>query len=208
MPKISKNGVKSGKDLQTLLSYQLPLYDLAIISLLGKIKEGLDKTHPVLGDIPTLPVMHGGITRQVSEPVLVDSEMKLHSAEITVNKDMYRKTDIREFVEAIYGIWERLAEQSERELFKVLAETTEAVGNIVNGSDKNIWDAQLEMLEKVEMRFDEDGNHGFKFFADPNTGSKLRNGSQPTDEQRRRWDEIMESKREQYSAKKRSRRLS
>jgi hypothetical protein len=55
------------------------------------------------------------------------------------------------------------------------------------------------------MRFDREGNHGYKFYAHPSRAEKF--GS-PTAEQVRELDDVIKKKREEYNAKKRTRRLS
>jgi hypothetical protein len=154
-----------------------------------------------------MSVAHGGLIRQVSEPKIVDTEMKLHKVEIIIQLDWYRKTDVDEFVMFIYGMWGEFASQARKALFETISLTTEAVGNSMDAKGKNFWDARIEMLEGLEMRFDEDGNHNTQFVIHPDTAKKLEE-TPPTPEQQKRWEEAIYAKREEYYAKKRTRRLS
>lgn len=180
---------------------------MAMANLMGEIKMGLDKTDPILGQIQVHKVVHGGFTRQVSEPQIVDTEMKYHRAESLLHFDVYLKTDVEQFTEFIYGMWETLVSLATKALFETVELTTEAVGNSHALAGRNIWDAQLEMMETVEWHFDEDGNHNYQFYCHPDVGKKLSENP-PTEEQNRKMDELINRKREEYYAKKRTRRLS
>lgn len=95
--------------------------------------------------------------------------------------------------------------QLKRALFETVDKITDATGNVTQVNDKNVWDAHIEMMRRQDMRFDKDGNHGYKFYAHPAAAQKF--GS-PTPEQVKELDEVIEAKREEYYAKKRTRRLS
>jgi hypothetical protein len=75
--------------------------------------------------------------------------------------------------------------------------TTEAVGNVVNAADKDLWDAQIEMLQKTYLRFDDNGDHNAKFYMHPDTFKKL-SANPPTAEQQQRWNQVLSAKREEY----------
>lgn len=189
------------------ISLKLHPYDIATANLIGEAKTGLDKTDEILGQIQVHKVVHGGITRQVSEPKIVDTEMKQHKAELPLHFDVYRKTDVEKFIEFIYRMWEAFASQSKKGLFETVSLTTEAVGNSQPLAGRNVWDAQLEMLQSLEWTFDKDGNHNYKFYCHPDIGKKLAENP-PTEEQNKKLEELISRKRKEYYAKKRTRRLS
>lgn len=185
----------------TKLSFSLQQYDSATTKLLREIKSGLDKTDHILGQIQTVSVVHGGSTRQVSEPKIVDTEMKVHKVDVVIHLDWYRNTDAEEFAAFLYGMWEKFASQAKKYLFEMVSLTTEAVGNSFNAAGRNFWDARIEMLEGLEMHFDEYGNHGTELFIHPDTARKLE-ANPPTPEQQKRWEDAINAKREEYYAKK------
>lgn len=189
------------------LSLSLHKYDVTTAELIGETKIGLDKTHPILGQIQVHSVVHGGTTRQVTEPQIVETEMRQHSTDAVIHFDSFLKTDVERFIELLYNMWEAFASQATKALFETVSLTTEAVGNVHNAAGKNIWETHLEMLESLEMHFDEDGNHNYKYYTHPDTAKKLAE-SPPTPEQEKRAEEIIKRKREEYYAKKRTRRLS
>ncbi len=189
------------------ISLSLHQYDMAMANLIGEAKTGLDKTDEILGQIQVHKVVHGGFTRQVSEPELVDTEMKHHRAESLLHFDVYLKTDVEQFTEFIYGMWETLASLAKKALFETVDLTTKAVGNSHELAGRNIWDAQLELLESMEWHFDEDGNHNIQLCVGSEVAKKL-NENPSTPEQNRNLEELINRKREEYYAKKRTRRLS
>jgi hypothetical protein len=187
------------------MTLSLPTYDVAITRLIRDVKRGFEKLDPILGKIEVVPVKHGGKTRQVSEPELLDTKMRKASVEAIIQLDWYRYTDIESFSAFLWDSCQDFNSQAKKHLFEVVSQTTEAVGNVVNAEGKNAWDAQIEMMGRTEMRFDEDGNHGYEFYLHPDTAKKI---PPPTPEQKQRWEDTIRAKREEYYAKKRTRRLS
>lgn len=168
----------------------------------------MDKTDQLLGQIQTHSVVHRGAIRQVSEPTIVDTQAQGFGDEFILNLEMYRKTDVDEFVTLIWTLWRSIASQTKKYMFQVLNLTTEAVGNSVAlQAGMNIWDAQIEMLKKMEMRFDKDGNHNTQIVMPPDSFQKLIDNPR-TPEQEQKWEEVMKAKKEEYYAQKRTRRLS
>lgn len=189
------------------ISLALTEYDSAMTCLLREAKAGFEKTDPILSEVQRLPVAHYGRTRQVSAPKIVDTSMQDFSADVTIHADAFRKTDVDKFVEFVWSLCESLMSQATMYLFETVSLTTEAVGNVVDGGGKNIWDAQIEMMEKTKMHFDENGNHNCKFYMHPDTFKKL-SANPPTAEQQERWQKLLNAKKDEYYAKKRTRRLS
>ena len=188
-------------------SFSLPQYDFAMNKLVREVKTGLDKTDNILGQIQTHSVVHGGTMRQVSEPSIVDTEMKDFKAGVVIQLDWFRNTDVEAFVESLVDLWESFASQSKKRLFEILSLTTEAVGNSFSLEGRNVWDAQIEMVKRMEMRFDEAGNHNTQLVVHPDTARKLEENP-PTPEQVKRMDDTINAKRREYYAQKRTRRLS
>jgi hypothetical protein len=133
--------------------------------------------------------------------------MKDFSAVVTIHRNSFRETDVEKFVEFVWSLSDSLSAQTTTYLFETLSLTTEAAGNVVDGEGKNLWDAQIEMLERTYLRFDENGNHNVKFYMHPEVFKKIT-ANPPTAEQQQRWDQVLNAKREEYYAKKRTRRLS
>ena len=190
-----------------IISLALTEYDVAMTRLLREIQRGFENADPILSEVQRLPVAHDGRTRQVSAPNIVDTNMQDFSADVTIHADAFRRTDVEKFVEFIWGLCEALMSQATKYLFETVSRTSEAVGNFVDFGGKNFWDAQIEMLEITEMRFDANGEHNYKFYMHPDAFKKL-SAVPPTPEQQQRWNDVMKAKKEDFYAKKRIRRLS
>lgn len=172
--------------------------------MIGEIKIGFDKLDPVLGEIQTLSVVHGGSIRQVSEPKEVETDLQHSSVEVAVDIDWISETNVEQFTAWAHNLCEEFRTIQKKYLFEVLSMTTEAVGNVFDFQGRNFWDAQIEMLEDLEMHFDEYGRHNYKF---PSLAKRLAE-TPPTPEQQKKMEELIKAKREGYYAQKRTRRLS
>ena len=189
------------------LPYSLSKYDIAIGRLIEEILSGLLRVHPILGQIQTIPVAHGGTTRQISEPQVLETDMKLYKAGFSLELDSFRKTDVNSFAELLFEMHESFSTQLMTGLFEAVSKTTEITGNQIDARGRNIWDATLETVRTMRMNFDENGNHNYQFYVHPDTYKRLMENP-PTPEQQRQMDELIEAKRAEYYAQKRARRLS
>ena len=191
----------------TKLSFALPAYDAAMTQLIRDIGDGLVKDDPILGQIRSHAVSHGGTMRQVSEPKVVDTEMRLVKAMFEISRDAFLTTDTEEFAESMVNLFTSFHSQQKKHMFEVLDKTTEAVGNAVDAAGRNFWETYIEMLEKTEMHFDKDGKHNYQVYMNPETAKKLEK-SPPTLDQSERIQKTIEAKRNEFFERKRSRRVS
>jgi hypothetical protein len=100
-------------------------------------------------------------------------------------------------------------ELSER-IYGHLKTLTEATGNVVDASGKSVFDAVYEMFETVELTFEDDGSisKGFAIYASPDAAEKLACAeTEMTPEQQRKFDALIERKRQEFFARKRRRKL-
>lgn len=188
------------------LSFALPEYNSAVVKLIGKIKRGFDDLDPIFGGIQTATTVHGGTIRQVSDPEVVETEMQRLSVNIVFQNDWIRETDVERFAESIFKFAEELRSQQKKLLFEIVSKTSDSVGNTVDAQGKNIWDALYEMMEKVEIQFNEDGSHDYQIIMHPNTKKKMEENP-PTPEQLQRMEDLMSLKRQDFYARKRTRKL-
>lgn len=188
-------------------SFRLYNYDSAMGKLIGNIRNGILEHDELLSKIQTRKVSHGGATRQVTEPKVVETNMVNSKAIFEIEGKAILQTDVDQFTESIYKLFDSFHTEQKKYLLQVVSETTDAVGNTVDAAGKNFWDAYLEMIQKTEMTFDEHGNHNFELVMNPNTAKKLRENP-PTEEQKQRIQEAIELKRKEYYERKPSRKLS
>jgi hypothetical protein len=189
------------------ISFHLPKYSSAMNQLFQEIKVGIEQHDEILSQIQSLSVSHGGITRQVSEPKIVDTPMQRFEAMFEIKVDAFLQTDTDQFAESIYQMINEFHSQQKKYLFEVVGKTSEAVGNVIDAKGRSFWEAYIEMLETLDVEFDENGKPTYQLYVNPNTAKKLEE-TPPTPEQLRKIEEAMEKKRKNFYARKRSRQLS
>lgn len=93
--------------------------------------------------------------------------------------------------------------------YEYLGQVCEAEGNSIDDKGQPLsHELILQMVEKVDMTFDENGNPQHELVMHPNVAEKLKSLPPPTEEQKRAWDEMIERKRRESNARKRHRKLS
>jgi hypothetical protein len=189
------------------LSFSLYKYDSAMTQLLREVRTGLEKQDEILGQIQSRPVSHGGTIRQVTDPKILDTPLQRVGAKFEISIEALEQTDTEKFIECLTDSLSSFFLEQKKRVFELLSQTTEAVGNTIDAKGRNFWDTYIEMLETTEMHFDEDGENHYKVYMHPETAKKVQENP-ATPEQLRRIEEIMESKKREYYARKRSRKLS
>jgi hypothetical protein len=101
---------------------------------------------------------------------------------------------------------EQMLAQVMAALFARLNEVTDRTGNTVDAKG-DLVEAFIEMVQKTEVRFDEDGQLAFTIAASPEMGATLRRQLAESPEQARRLDAALAAKREEFNASRRRRRL-
>jgi hypothetical protein len=93
-------------------------------------------------------------------------------------------------------------------LFSGMDQLTEHTGNRVDAGGKPIsWDLITDTLETMDIGFDENGKMDLTLVMHPDTVTKLEKLGPPTPEQQARYDAVLETKRQEWQARKRERRL-
>ncbi len=188
------------------LSFTLPAYDDAIVRVYDQIVVGLHMRDNLLKLFPPRVTQHQGKTRQVSNPQILDTSMRLHRATINLQPETFLRTDSAQFSEFVIGLVVDLQNQQKAHVLEVMSQTAHATGKYIDGKDENIWDMYIEALEKVELAFDRDGKPLAKVYLPSELATKTTTVL-PTEEQLKRASEIVNKKRERFRANKRYRRL-
>jgi hypothetical protein len=103
---------------------------------------------------------------------------------------------------------EAYSEQFGRHFYEQLSRVTEATGNVVNAADKPFFESLYEMYEKVDLQFDEEGRITQELHMNPADAEKWEKGmAELTPEQQAKLAALVERKREEFIARRRSRRL-
>lgn len=189
------------------LSFSLPKYDEAINSLARKIHKGLTAIDEILSQIQTVKVNHGGTTRQVSQPRILDTEMHHHHVTVALKKEWFAQTNTEEFRDFLWDLHEEFKDKIKKHLFETISQVTETTGNQFDTKGRNFWDAYVDLINTTELTFDDKGNHNYQVVVHPDTYQKIMNNP-PSPEQNLKIEEAIKAKQAEYYAKKRTRRLS
>ena len=186
----------------------IPAYDLAMHEFMTLVMDGMIGVDPMLGQIRVRVTGHAGPTRNVPGPQPVDHPLTTFQEIITIHADVIRETDVESFVAALVELAAKYEEAMGTTLVRTLTDVTEAVGNVVDAQGLPLsWDHLLDALEMTEFTFDEDGRlHVKQFLMNAETDKQLR-AIEMTPEQRQRHEELIRTKKEQWDAQKRTRRL-
>ena len=107
---------------------------------------------------------------------------------------------------------ENVRGQQIRQLFDIVGKAAEKSGNVVNGKGQPItFERFLELFEKVQIDFDEEGNpHGLSIATDPSMFAKIEKKLQEWEnnpEYNKKYEEILEKKRKEYHDRESRRKL-
>jgi hypothetical protein len=185
----------------------IPVYDVALRALKTSIVEGLVSTDPMLGQIASRTTGHAGPVRNVPGPNPVDHDRTQFRAEYSLHIDAIREMDVDTFIMAIYRIAEQYAEAMGATFFRTASDITEATGNSTDAEGRLLsWDLVLDELEKAEVAFDDDDQPTAQIVMSQND-SMMLHATEKTPEQERRYQEIMQRKKDAWDAQQRPRHL-
>lgn len=190
----------------TGISLALPKYEDAMNRLYDEIYDGFHNLDEILGLFPVRRLIHGGVTRQVSTPNLLDTTPQSYKSTFSLESDMFLQTDINRFRDFLFDLVTSLQNQQRKHTFEIIFKTSDATGN-TDGKSRDFWDVYIEALQKVDIKFDKNGRHGYKLLMNSETAKKVT-GAPPTEEQLNRAKDIIDAKRQAHFLKRRSRRMS
>jgi len=179
------------------------------IDILNKYFQVLVSADPILKQVGSVKTLHaGGFRYQNQDKELVTPLHKLSfTMEIPIKAII--DFDLAEFTKQVYNFTEQRIAEMHKMMYATLDKITQLTGNQVNAGGKpSSPDLILDMLEKVEIRFDDKGDPILPtLVVAPETGKKLAD-IKFTLEQEERQRKILEKKKKEFYAKKRYRRLS
>ncbi len=189
--------------------FDIPAYDTAIQHFVGQVIHGFMSLDSLLGQISRLPSNHKGPIRNVRGSTPLDQGMMRIESAAALATDAIRHTDIEAYTTFLYQLAESHIAAVAPQFYKTMAEVTTAVGNVVDAGGRPFsWDYCNDLLEKMAIDFDDDGKPTLPTIVmHPDLFEKIKN-IEPTQEQLVRKSEILERKRVEFYAQKRTRRLS
>jgi hypothetical protein len=193
--------------------FKLAEYARAEAMFVGRTLDALSRSRGgLLAQIRSEPTSRSGGTRITTdagdvvtfEPAEIAATMTLQWDDIAAGREG-----------ALIATIDEAAEHHHNEMTKWVLENleqiTEATGNAIDASGRPMFDAVYEMFETIELTFEDDGSisSGFMWVMHPDMAQKMKQfEAEMTPEQRKRLDDLIERKREEFFARRRRRNLS
>jgi hypothetical protein len=169
-----------------------------------------EEAYPLLKEIPTEP-----------RPAIHTSQVTLPSGEALTNEPFEMKVAFRfnlsdmvsghidAFTASAEASGREYGEQTMRQLLKYSGTISEAMGNAVAGKGRRLgWPVILEVLEGVEIDFDDNGEPELPKMISDRDISRVVPYPPLTDADRPAYEALMTRKRKEYDARRRRRTLS
>ena len=191
--------------------FYLREYDEAFRNVFSRvIRLRGEEAYPLLKEIPTEP-----------RPAIHTSQVTLPSGEALTNEPFEMKVafrfnlsdmvsgDIDAFTASAEASGREYGEQTMRQLLKYSGTISEAMGNAVAGKGRRFgWPVILEVLEGVEIDFDDNGEPELPKMISDRDISRVVPYPPLTDADRPAYEALMARKRKEYDARRRRRTLS
>lgn len=169
-----------------------------------------EEAYPLLKEIPTEP-----------RPAIHKSQVTLPSGEALTNEPFEMEVafrfnlsdmvsgDIDAFIASAEASGREYGEHTMRQLLKYSGTISEAMGNAVSGNGRRLsWPVILEVLEGIDIDFDEHGEPDLPKMISDKDISKPVPYPPLTDADRPAYEALMARKRKEYDARRRHRTLS
>lgn len=183
-------------------------FDQSYNSFLQRATDSLWFNDGILRSIELQATEHSGPIRNVAGQTPLDTPMEYGSYTSSLPVSAVRSTNVDEHTQFVSELADAQKQCIAPRLFESIIQTADAVGNSVDARGESYYDTFLDGLDKLEIVFDDEGNHHVQIWLNPITADFLRQQNPPTEEQLTHLDEIIARKKAQFYATKRTRRLS
>jgi len=182
----------------------------ADVKILAKYSKYIHSLDPLVGDIPFTRKLHSGGVIYRSEEKKLEIPLGMMSAEVSITVDDVYNFNLEKICIDIYEYAESFLKDITKTMFSTLSQVTDFTGNVVDGKGKGInHEMLLEMLEKIHIDFDQEGNPLFpSIVMHPDMAKNFEKLKSDEELYKPRYDEIINRKREAYYAEKGRRGLS
>jgi len=192
-----------------MLSLDIPDYESSAIRFINEVLQGFLNVDPLFSGIERSITVHRGPIRNVPGETPLDQSMFAVRAVATLTWDSVRNGKIEEYTRFLVDISESQRKSLARHLFRRISEITDITGRTIDAKGQLLTaDFILDLLEKVEIGFDDEGNPQYPTLVVPPQLIKRLQELKITPEQEQRHKQIIEEKRARFNASKRTRRLS
>ena len=192
-----------------MLSLNIPEYESSALRFISDVLQGFMSVDPLFSGIERDYTTHRGPIRNVPGDTPLDQSMFTVSGESSLSWDSIHNGKIDDYTRFLSDISESQRKSLARHFFKNISEITDATGQSVDAKGQPLTvDLILDLLEKVEFGFDDDGNPQYPTLVLPPAAIERLKTLKFTPEQEQRRTQIIEEKRARFNASKRTRRLS
>lgn len=190
-----------------MLNLTTPNYTLAALRLFQEVHYTLTKTDGILSQVPDQVISHKGPIRNISGSSPVDHSFQSIRVSAEIPIEVITSTNIDKLTEILLHHSNELVRLKTKQLFEVIDDVTQSTGNVIDAKNQELtWDLIIDMIDKSEIYFDDEGNHKMSMVMNPDTAAKLEK-IPFTDEDKSRLDRIILKKKEQFYASKLNRQL-
>lgn len=176
---------------------------------ISTVIEGFLASNPLFSMIPRTSTEHSGPTRNIRGTTPLDQNMSAMKFTTTMSLDAIRDTNIEEHTYFLYRLANENIQAFSAEFYKGLTEITNATRNIADAGGKPFsFDHLNDAIEKMQIDFDESGEPILPTMVMHPQLYEVIKDIKLTPEQEQRNAKILERKKAEFYAKKRTRRLS
>jgi hypothetical protein len=161
----------------------------------------------------TTVIQHEGFTHSYEQlgTGIVEEQLKEHAIPIEIRFSEVPDLIGDKLTAKVDAIADELARRTSQDAYKKLDESTGKVGNWVDAGGRPLTqNIYLEMLEKMDMDFEEDGQPGFSLVMHPDLAEVVRVRMEEWEKDKdfqRRYDELIRVKREAWVDRESNRKL-
>ncbi len=190
------------------IRFDIPQYSDALRKLFESACDSIHGSDQLLQMMPLQRITHSGPIRNVPGPEPLDHPLALMEQVAEIPKETIRDTTVDSFTEILHSFTEGVTRQRAAHMFRMFDSITEKTGNHIAAEGNAVtYDRLTVMLELAEHSFDDDGKPQGVIILPPEAYAQLF-ARPPTNAEYRRLEEVMERKKAEYFAQKRTRRLS
>lgn len=191
------------------LNLDLPIYDQAMNKFIQIVADKFVSYDPLLGKMSNITSSHNGPIRNVRGDTPLDQSLFEIQTISGMHNDDIRSSNLEKHTEFVLEIVKQSIRELSKFFYKGIEEITNATGQVTDAKGEPFsFDILLDMLENYPLEFDEQGEPKLPtLIMHPNLFENIKK-AQSTQEQLDRHKAILAKKKEEFDAKKRTRRLS
>jgi hypothetical protein len=156
--------------------FRAPAYDDRYVEVYREIVDALIAEDPVLGEIKSEFSRHIGPRRNVRGAEPLDQPSMVISANSQLAVSDVLNTNIEAHDEMLYMTAQEVIEHRTKDFFSRVSQITDAVGTSVTGGGAPTLEQFRELLERMDLAFDEDGSlsKNLRLYVGPSNADKAR----------------------------------